>query len=90
MTEGQADWRLQGRERYLSGMQLVRRAYRQNAANPTWSHDHCEFCWAAFSLEPKDDELREGYATLDEYRWICVRCFDDFKHAFKWVVASDE
>jgi hypothetical protein len=23
---------------------------------------------------------------LDEYRWICESCFEDFRHAFGWEV----
>jgi hypothetical protein len=30
------------------------------------------------------DALREGYATSDGYRWICDRCFEDFRARFGW------
>ena len=86
MAEGPSDWRLQGQEQYLTGVQLRRRPYRQNPTNDQWDHDHCEFCWAKFSLDPNVDGLREGYATPDDYRWICATCFNDFKDSFSWVV----
>jgi len=82
------DWRLTNQEDYLAGVTLVRRSYRQNAKNPEWDHDHCEFCFEKFSLDSSIDELREGYATLDDYRWICPSCFEDFKEMFKWNVVD--
>jgi hypothetical protein len=38
------DWRLQGQEKYLGGVTLVRRRWQQQ--RPDWDHDHCEFCGA--------------------------------------------
>ena len=49
-------------------------------------HDHCEFCWAKFMVEDYPDVLHEGYSTLDEYRWVCKGCFEDFKESFQWRV----
>ncbi len=80
------DWRLTGQERYLMGEKLQRRRYRRYPKNPNWDHDHCEFCWAKFMVEDYPDVLHEGYATLDEYRWICDECFRDFHKQLKWVV----
>jgi len=81
------DWRLNNQEKYLVGVILVRRLYRQNPYNPEWDHDHCEFCWAKFSLDNRiEDALRSGYATTDDYHWICQTCFEDFKEMFKWKV----
>jgi len=56
------DWRLQGQEKYLKGVTLYLKKYikYRNA----WDHDHCEFCWAKFSLEGSPDDLDEGYLTL--------------------------
>jgi len=79
------DWRRQGQERYLTGAVLVRRPYRRNAKNPEWDHDHCEFCGATFSLHGALDDLKEGYATKDDYRWICPACFQDFHEEFCWT-----
>jgi hypothetical protein len=83
----ESDWRLQGQERYLQGITLVHRRYRQNAKNPKWDHDHCEFCSAEFALTAPD-ALREGYASEDDYRWICAKCFADFRDRFAWKVVE--
>ena len=82
------DWRLQGQERYLKGVALARRKYEQYAANADWNHDHCEFCGAKFMVEDEADVLHEGYCTADQYRWICVGCFNDFREHFEWKVES--
>jgi hypothetical protein len=87
MADG--DWRLTGQEGYLRGVTLVRRRYRRYRKNPEWDHDHCEFCWAKFMIEDYPGVLHEGYATLDDYRWICDRCFDDFKELFDWKLAAE-
>lgn len=76
------DWRRQGQETYLAGAKLVKQAYR--AYRQGWEHDHCELCWANFSLEPGD--VNAGYSTKDCYRWICPDCYEDFRHEFSWVV----
>ena len=67
------DWRLQGQEKYLKGKTLFFKHYSESKY-PEWDHDHCEFCWAIFSLTI-DDALKEGYCTEDTYRWICPACF---------------
>jgi hypothetical protein len=61
-----------------------------------WDHDHCEFCWAKFEEAAKVVErqsadpsvLTEGYVTADPDvdKWICGRCFEDFKDEFNWSV----
>ncbi len=76
------DWRLQGQEKYLHGAVLVKKKYQRYRVG--WEHDHCEFCGTKFSL--KEGDLHEGYATQDNYRWICDTCFDDFKKQFEWKV----
>jgi hypothetical protein len=80
------DWRLQGQERYLKGVTLTLRKYERYAPNPSWDHDHCEFCGAKFMVEDVPDVLHEGYCTADQYRWICVGCFTDFREHFEWKV----
>lgn len=30
--------------------------------------------------------LHEGYATDDNYHWVCTKCFNDFKDMFEWKV----
>jgi hypothetical protein len=84
------DWRLRGQENYLTGAAFVHRPYRRYAANPAWDHDHCAFCWEKFMLEDQPDVLHEGYATTDDYFWICERCFKDFRHQFGWRIIADE
>jgi hypothetical protein len=84
------DWRLNGQERYLSGVTLVRRTYRRYSKNAEWDHDHCEFCFAKFMIEDVPDVLHVGYSTEDEYRWICDSCFAEFKDRFRWTVTRDE
>jgi hypothetical protein len=84
MTEN--DWRLQGQERYLTGITLIRRTWHQS--RPHWDHDHCEFCWAKFAASDGPDILREGWTTPDEYRWICDVCFADYRDRFAWRVVE--
>ena len=78
------DWRRMGQERVLHGVTLVRRAYQPS--RPSWDHDHCEFCHAKFSMA--DVDHKNGFATADGYRWVCVECFADFREEFAWVVAD--
>jgi hypothetical protein len=82
------DWRLQGQERYLSGVTLYRRAYRRYSE--TWDHDHCAFCWVKFSEQDLTGALHSGYATADDAHWICDRCFQDFRDGFRWRVVRGE
>ena len=81
------DWRLTGQEKYLKGVTLYWRQYTR--WSESWEHDHCEFCWAKFMVEDYPNVLHEGYTTEDEYRWICKKCFEDFKDIFVWKI-SDE
>jgi hypothetical protein len=83
-----SDWRLQGQERYLNGLTLLHRQYRRNLKNPSWDHDHCEFCCATFMVEDYPEVLHEGYATEDDYRWICGECFHDFRELFGWKLVD--
>ena len=50
-------------------------------------HEHCEFCWTAFSAH--EDDMHSGYCTPDYYRWICEECFQDFQEMFGWTVIDD-
>jgi hypothetical protein len=50
----------------------------------TWDHDHCEGCWKKFMESGGPDALTEGYATEDEYRWICPHCFADLNAVMGW------
>lgn len=80
----QDDWRRQGQEKYLKGLELVRRDY--SPYRQGWDHDHCEFCGKKFSLSNGD--LNFGYSTEDGYHWICEQCFVDFKGEFGWTVVE--
>lgn len=81
------DWRLHGQEKYLTGIHLERKNYQPYRKG--WDHDHCEFCGAKFSLA-STDALKVGYASSDNYRWICDNCFGDFKDIFSWKVSLTE
>jgi hypothetical protein len=83
------DWRRQGQERFLKGVTLVHRKYRPYQKNPNWDHDHCEFCGATFSMLDDPTHLKDGYATEDDYRWVCPTCFEDFQDEFKWAVKEE-
>jgi hypothetical protein len=76
------DWRLQGQEKYLYGIQLIWKQYKRYSQ--TRDHDHCEFCWAKFMEENGPNILHEGFATVDNYRWVCKKCYEDFKVMFNW------
>src|SRR5262245_54244382 len=52
--------------------------------NPVPRHDHCAFCWTTFTERDDADSLREGYATQDDYHWVCPTCFEDFRDLFGW------
>ncbi len=83
-----SDWRLHGQERYLQGITLVHRKYRNDPTNLPWRHEHCEFCWAKFMEEDFPDVLHVGYA-VGEYIWVCEDCFHDFKGMFAWKVIEN-
>ena len=86
MTDAE-DWRLTNQQDYLSGVTLHWREYR--ARRPDWDHSHCEFCWAKFAERAlATDVLHAGYTTDDEYRWICEKCFADFRDQFEWRLAT--
>ncbi len=81
-----ADWRVGGQERYLTGVTLRWQEYR--APRPDWDHDHCAFCWAKF-MEGAEPEIQHaGYATVDRTHWVCKQCFTDFQERFKWKVVE--
>lgn len=61
-----------------------------------WDHDHCEFCWATFSVPGSGSSLpgtlNEGYAQTaygtfpDDYRWVCPECFERIHELAEWTV----
>ncbi len=80
------DWRRQGQERYLKRVALGWRKYIPYRKG--WDHDHCAFCGAKFMESADQDILTEGYATDDNYRWVCRQCFEDFRDEFEWKVTN--
>jgi hypothetical protein len=78
------DWRLQGQEKYLKKGEIW---YYKNYADRITStdHDHCEFCGTRFSVTVPDD-LKFGYTSDHDYRWLCTECFEDFKEMFQFKV----
>ena len=52
------DWRLQDQDKYLKGVSLNLKKYIKYC--DARDHDHCEFCWAKFSLEGSSDGFDEG------------------------------
>ena len=75
------DWRITNQMKYLYGVSLKRADFK---AVGNRDHEHCEFCFDKFGEQ--EGMLRSGYCTLDEYRWICGRCFQDFRDMFRWKV----
>jgi len=76
------DWRFQGQDKYLDNISLIKSQYV--VTDPTWDHDHCDFCMDKFS--EREGDLRKGYCTADEKHWICEKCFHDFSDMFHWIV----
>jgi len=83
--EGSKDWRLMGQEKYLKNVELEYAHYEPQHKNN--DHDHCEFCMSKFM--DREGFLNEGYCTKDKYRWICPKCFNDFKEMFNWKVINE-
>ena len=79
------DWRLQGQEKYLRGAVLFYKRYADRRTKT--DHDHCEFCYVRFS-EQDPGALTAGYANLDDYRWICPSCYEDFKEMFAFQAGN--
>jgi len=83
----QDDWRLAS-ARSIKGAVLKWSRYRQ--PRPAWDHDHCVACWAKFAEFEGPDIQHEGYATLDEYNWVCAVCFRELKEVLDWKLASPD
>jgi hypothetical protein len=76
------DWRITNQANYLTGAVFEKRIW--HTKHPHWDHDHCEFCAEKFS--ERQDDLHEGYCTLDGKHWVCPACFEDFKDMFGFRV----
>ena len=78
------DWREQGQEKYLAGKEFKKQQYIKYNSN--WDHDHCEFCGIKFCEKSFNSNCEhKAYATLDKYRWICLKCFQDFKQKYNLI-----
>jgi len=83
------DWREQGQEAYLTGLKFWNKKYKK--FSESWEHDHCEFCNAKFCESENESECENvGYATDDNYRWICETCFSDFKDKYNLIEMSED
>ena len=72
-------------------MELLYIRESTSATATHWDHDHCELCIEKFAeTDLIPEALHEGYATLDNYRWICASCFNDFREKFAWTLAELE
>lgn len=78
------DWREQGQEKYLFGLQFKKQKYKKY--NKNLDHDHCEFCGTKFcEILPNENCIEVGYSTSDNYRWICEKCFKDFNQKYNLI-----
>lgn len=80
------DWRLSNGGKYLEGLSWSWKPYKSYREN--WDHDHCEMCMMKFTItsDYEKDDLTEGYSSSDNYRWLCEKCFNDFKETYKWEI----
>jgi len=76
-----ADWRIDN-AKWTRGAVFKFKKYTRPSEE--WDHDHCEACWATFMESGSPDVLTEGYATEDDYRWVCPQCFSDLKEEMGW------
>lgn len=80
-----ANWRQNvAHKDYLHGLAFHRAPY--HPSDPTWNHEHCEFCWRTFvESDSRRDVLHEGWTDVDrEFYWICEECFQHFKIEYEW------
>lgn len=80
------DGYLTDQHKYLPNVALYWRTW--TTKKPSWDHDHCEFCMAKFSNLP--GSYNNGWATEDNYRWICDRCRAHFQDRFNWKLHPAE
>ena len=87
MGQEPSDWRLMGQEKYLMGESLRFKSYPERKT--ATDHDHCEFCFQKF-MDSGEDTIQQGFATLDDYRWICPTCYEDFNEQFQFKIQNSE
>ena len=87
MSQQSDDWRLRNQENYLRGVTLHWSMWTET--RPGWDHDHCAFCFAEIADSRHPKAMHEGYTDAEDYHWICMTCFDDFKELFDWRLDDD-
>lgn len=82
------DWRITNQDRYLTGVSLQKRPFCIRSGHDKWDHEHCDFCWAKIvpveRVAEDPDFISEAYVTQDQAHWVCPKCYEDFKKAFRW------
>lgn len=74
------DWRLVGQEDYMKNINIKKVGIKELQLKAANWHEHCEFCMSKIT----NKSSTEYYTTEDEYRWICPKCYADFKESFNW------
>jgi hypothetical protein len=76
-------------DEYFKGGTWHRRPYFLWSAE--WDHDHCQFCSAPFevagsqaALSRKGGAQSHGWASEDEYHWVCDSCFAELRELHGW------
>lgn len=86
------DWRITNQGQYLTGVALHKRPFCIRNGRDKWDHEHCEFCWAKIvpveRVSEHPDFICEAYATIEGNRWVCPKCYEDFKEQFQWKEPS--
>ena len=82
----QDDWRLHVGNKPELYASLTWSFKKWTQTRPHWNHDHCEFCQIKLSDSEIDEVMHEGWTDNDEYHWICVTCFNDFRDLYRWKV----
>ncbi len=49
-------------------------------------HEHCTMCGVKFSKAQND--MHEGYVTLDGQHWVCPECLNDYAKEYSWTLEN--
>jgi hypothetical protein len=80
-----SDWRIDNLK-FTRGALLQFKKY--HPFREGWDHDHCEGCSVKFMESGGPEVLIEGYATEDNYRWICPTCFRELRAVMGWKLLA--